>query len=126
MFTANPGVGGIPKEQDGVKIVAQVTGHINALGNAPAPVLIPSAQSTTSRWARPVPIGVSTGHPDITAGTIGARVTDGVNVYALSNNHVYADENNASTGDNGLQPGVVDGGVDPGDAIGTLADFMPI
>jgi hypothetical protein len=126
VFTANPGVGGIPKEQDGVKIVAQVTGPINALGNAPAPVLIPSAQSTTSRWARPVPIGVSTGHPDITAGTIGARVTDGVNVYALSNNHVYADENNASTGDNVLQPGVVDGGVDPGDAIGTLADFMPI
>ncbi len=49
----------------------------------------------TSRFNRPVPIGVSTGHPAITAGTIGARVTDGVNVYALSNNHVYADENTA-------------------------------
>jgi chitodextrinase len=75
---------------------------------------------------RPVPIGVSTGHPDITAGTIGCRVTDGTNVYALSNNHVYANENLASIGDNVLQPGTYDDGVDPDDAIGTLADFEPI
>ena len=75
---------------------------------------------------RPAPIGVSTGHPNITAGTIGCRVTDGTNVYALSNNHVYADENRASIGDNVLQPGPYDGGEDPRDAIGTLADFEPI
>jgi len=75
---------------------------------------------------RPAPIGVSTGHPNITAGTIGCRVTDGSNVYALSNNHVYADENRASIGDNVLQPGPYDGGLDPRDAIGTLADFEPI
>jgi len=75
---------------------------------------------------RPVPIGVSTGHPNITAGTIGCRVTDGTNVYALSNNHVYADENKADIGDNVLQPGTYDGGVDPDDAIGTLADFVTI
>jgi hypothetical protein len=75
---------------------------------------------------RPVPIGVSTGHPDITAGTIGCRVTDGSNVFALSNNHVYANENLASIGDNVLQPGTYDGGVDPDDMIGTLADFEPI
>jgi hypothetical protein len=75
---------------------------------------------------RPVPIGVSTGHPDITAGTIGCRVTDGINVYALSNNHVYANENKASIEDNVLQPGTFDGGVDPDDAIGTLFAFEPI
>ena len=76
---------------------------------------------------RPVPIGVSTGHPDITAGTIGCRVVDEAgNVYALSNNHVYADENRASLGDNVLQPGKYDGGVNPRDAIGTLYDFQPI
>jgi hypothetical protein len=80
------------------------------------------------RWyERPVPIGISTGHPDITAGTIGCRVKDASgNVYALSNNHVYAASNNASIGDNVLQPGTYDGGVDPDDAIGTLADFEPI
>jgi len=76
---------------------------------------------------RPVPIGVSTGHPNITAGTIGCRVIDGAGtVYALSNNHVYADENKAHIGDNVLQPGTYDGGVDPDDAIGTLADFVTI
>ncbi len=81
----------------------------------------------TSRFPRPVPIGVSTGHPSITAGTIGCRVTDDYgNVYASSNNHVYADENRASGGDPVLQPGSYDGGVDPDDAIGTLADFQPI
>jgi len=76
---------------------------------------------------RPVPIGVSTGHPAITAGTIGCRVIDVFyNVYALSNNHVYANENKANLGDNVLQPGTFDGGVDPDDVIGTLADFVPI
>ncbi len=75
---------------------------------------------------RPAPIGVSTGHPRITAGTIGCRVTKGNNVYALSNNHVYADENRASIDDNVLQPGPADGGEDPRDAIGTLAEFEPI
>ncbi|MHC4440599.1 MAG: fibronectin type III domain-containing protein, partial [Planctomycetota bacterium] len=62
--------------------------------------------------SRPVPIGVSTGHFAITAGTIGCRLTDGENIYALSNNHVYADENNGIPGlDNVLQPGPYDGGV---------------
>ena len=71
--------------------------------------------SSTERCQRAVPIGVSTGHPDITAGTIGARVTDGTNVFALSNNHVYANENNTTTGANGLQPGPIDGGANPDD-----------
>lgn len=75
---------------------------------------------------RPVPIGVSTGHPNITAGTIGCRVTKNGAVYALSNNHVYADENRAAIGDNVLQPGVYDEGVNPRDAIGTLAQFKSI
>jgi len=104
---------GLPRQLDGVIVVPEVTGKIRAFGD------------TTARY-RPTPIGVSTGHPAITAGTIGARVTDGTNVYALSNNHVYADENRASLGDNALQPGAYDGGTDPGDAIGTLYDFEPI
>lgn len=107
-----PGVVGIPRGLEGVPVQVVVTGKIYAL--------------TTGRYDRPVPIGVSTGHPDITAGTIGCRVTDGGNVYALSNNHVYANSNEAIIGDNVLQPGTYDGGVDPDDAIGTLADFEPI
>jgi len=104
---------GVPKELDGVPVVVEVTGELRALGD------------TTGRY-RPAPIGVSTGHPAVTAGTIGARVTDGTNVYLLSNNHVLANENAASLGDNVLQPGALDGGTNPADAIGTLHDFEPI
>ena len=73
-----------------------------------------------------MPIGVSTGHPDITAGTIGARVKSGGNVWALSNNHVYADANAASAGDAVIQPGTYDGGSSSADDIGMLSDFEPI
>ncbi len=78
------------------------------------------------RFTRPVPIGVSTGHPGGTAGTIGALVTDGARLYALSNYHVYVVGSNAQIGDPLLQPGAYDGGAAPGDAIGTLAAFEPI
>jgi hypothetical protein len=115
VFAMQPGVIGIPKSLDGVPVAIEVTGMFVARTDPKA------------RFARPVPIGVSTGHPDITAGTIGCRVKDtSGNVYALSNNHVYANSNKATIGDNVLQPGPYDGGQDPEDAIGTLADFEPI
>jgi len=114
VFTARSGITGIPKDLDGFPVNEVVTGRFYALVDP------------TARFDRPVPIGVSTGHPDITAGTIGCRVTDGTNIFALSNNHVYANSNDASIGDNVLQPGTYDGGVNPGDAIGTLYQFVPI
>ena len=137
VLTKVPGVAGIPRSLDGVPVVVKVTGEIVALGKPSNPPGKPDKPDKpgkppkeeidpTSRFERPVPIGVSTGHPDITAGTIGARVTDGANVYALSNNHVYANENNANIGDNVLQPGTYDGGVDPDDVIGTLSAFVNI
>ena len=49
-----------------------------------------AARAPTDRFPRPVPIGVSSGLADFATGTLGARVTDGTNVYALSNNHVFA------------------------------------
>jgi hypothetical protein len=128
-----PGIGGIPQELEGVAVHPVVTGKIYALAPPEGkgkPDKPPKEEvDPTARFDRPVPIGVSTGHPDITAGTIGCRVTDGKKVYALSNNHVYANENQAKAGPNGdnvLQPGPYDGGIDPGDTIGTLYDFEPI
>ncbi len=125
-----PGVGGIPQELEGITVHPVITGKIYALPKPANPGKPPKEPEEpidpTARFDRPVPIGVSTGHPDITAGTIGCRVTDGDNVYALSNNHVYADENRATQGDNVLQPGAYDGGVNPADAIGTLDAFVPI
>lgn len=105
---------GIPDKIEGVPVVIEVTGMFVARSDP------------TARFTRPVPIGVSTGHPDITAGTIGCRVTDGANIYALSNNHVYANQNDASIGDSGLQPGPYDGGTDTEDRIGGLFEYEPI
>jgi hypothetical protein len=102
-----------------VDVVPEVTGPFTAL-----PASDPPANDRRSE--RPVPIGVSTGHPNVTAGTIGARVTDGTRTFALSNNHVLAASNGGEEGDNLLQPGVADGGRDPDDAIGTLFDFEPL
>lgn len=129
VFTRAAGVRGIPRRLEGIDVVVEEMEPFMALhtlepgaGTAAAA----AAFDTTARY-RPAPIGVSTGHPDITAGTIGARVKDvWGNVYALSNNHVYANVNAASIGDNVLQPGAFDGGADPDDAFGTLWDFVAL
>ncbi len=118
LYTREAGIEGLPDELEGIPVKVEVTGMFYALALAVDP---------TARFTRPVPIGVSTGHPSITAGTIGFRVKDGAgNVFALGNNHVFADRNDASIGDPALQPGAYDGGTDPADRIGTLFDFEPI
>jgi hypothetical protein len=117
IFTARAGIRGIPAALDGIAVKSEVTGRFYALQEPPP------EPPPTAKWPRPVPIGVSTGHPSITAGTIGARVTDGSSIYALSNNHIYAAINTGNIGDNVLQPGTADGGISPDDAIGMLADF---
>lgn len=76
------------------------------------------------RW-RPLVGGVSIGHPNITAGTLGLTFDDGARVLLLSNNHVLANSNAAKAGDQILQPGPHDGG-GPNDAIGRLLRFVPI
>ncbi|MEW6207610.1 MAG: serine protease [Acidobacteriota bacterium] len=77
---------------------------------------------------RPAPSGISIGHFDITAGTLGGLVRDKEtgNVVILSNNHVLANSNAASLGDPILQPGPADGGTDPADRIATLTRFVEI
>jgi len=127
-------VPGIPTSLEGVPVRPFVTGKIYALpkggnsGKNPGGDDGGTQVDPTARFPRPVPIGVSTGHPEITAGTIGCRVVDADGqVYALSNNHVYANENQADIGNNVLQPGPnPDGGVYPDDSIGTLAAFVRI
>jgi hypothetical protein len=60
--------------------------------------------------ARPLRIGPSVGHHDVTAGSIGAFVSiDGVSgSFVLSNNHVLANVDRANSGDQILQPGPID------------------
>jgi len=134
ILTETRGVRGLPRTLDGVPVVVRQSGKIYALKHEcghKGPPCGGGEENTptdsTARFDRPVPIGVSTGHPDITAGTIGARVRDSQGyVYALSNNHVYADENQASTGDDVIQPGNFDGGSLQADYIGNLAEFESI
>ncbi|MHC4176123.1 MAG: chymotrypsin family serine protease [Planctomycetota bacterium] len=128
VFLAKAGVPGIPAKLEGVPVAVEVTGEFFALPKPPKPPGKDKGEKVdpTSRFERPVPIGVSTGHPNITAGTIGCRVTDGTDLYALSNNHVCADCNQATIGDPVLQPGDFDGGVALDDTIGWLFDFQPI
>jgi hypothetical protein len=77
---------------------------------------------------RPAPSGISIGHINITAGTLGGLVRDREtgNVVILSNNHVLADSNEAVAGDPILQPGPHDGGTNPADQIATLTRFVAI
>ncbi|MGA1790563.1 MAG: hypothetical protein ACMUIM_03680, partial [bacterium] len=126
VFVSRFDVVDIPVILDGAPVQLIFTGKIFALKKPSRPPV--EGVDPTARFDRPVPIGVSTGHPAVTAGTIGCRVIDiDENVYALSNNHVYANENLAEIElDNVLQPGTYDGGVNPDDAIGTLSDFEPI
>ena len=132
VLTEGPGVAGIPADLEGIPVEVKVTGKIMALGEPSVDVASKgsgSSLTTTSRWPRPVPIGVSTGNVgECSAGTISCRVKAGTTIYALSNNHVYALENAASIGSNVLQPGRYDTGcaTDPNNIIGALADFEPV
>ena len=74
---------------------------------------------------RPARPGISIGHFQITAGTLGCLVQRNGQVYILSNNHVLANSNAAQLGDAILQPGPIDGGTSA-DQIGTLEQFVPI
>ncbi len=82
-------------------------------------------QPPTGRF-RPAPGGVSTGHFNITAGTLGCLVKRDDKIFILSNNHVLANSNKAEAGDVILQPGPHDGGAVSGDTIGKLYEFVPI
>jgi len=113
VFLASADVGGLPSSLDGVPVSPVVTGMI-------------MARTDPTLRLRPAPLGSSVGHFAITAGSIGARVTDASgNVYILSNNHVLANSNAASIGDAIYQPGPYDGGT-AADQIATLFAFKAI
>ncbi len=115
----------IPGNIDGKPVRVHVSGEFTAMARSTATKIDP-----TARFTRPVPIGISTGNEgECSAGTIGARVKDGSgNVYALSNNHVYALENLAFPGSSALQPGRYDTACVfyQDNIIGYLKPFVPL
>jgi len=80
------------------------------------------APESLQRKVRPLHPGLSIAQQDVTAGTLGAFVTvegsDGM--FALSNNHVLANSDQAALDDPVLQPGPHDGGT-AADRVGRLA-----
>ncbi len=105
----------IPPELDGMKTDVYEVGLLKA-------------QVDPTQRIRPIPCGVSIGHYQITAGTLGVLVTDKVSgdKLILSNNHVLANSNLGQKGDAILQPGPIDGGQNPGDVVATLERFVTI
>jgi len=102
----------IPQAVGEMRTDVQETGVIRAL------------QSPVGKW-RPAPGGVSLGHVNITAGTLGCLVYRGQDLLILSNNHILANCNRARHGDAILQPAPQDNGTLQ-DQIATLEDFIPI
>ena len=109
----------VPKALGGVRTDVVETGRFRAL----------RATQTTNmdrtKRIRPAPGGVSVGHFQVTAGTLGVLARRGGRPVILSNNHVLANQNAARVGDPILQPGPADGGRLQ-DTIARLVDFVPI
>ena len=101
------------------------------LGSVPTDVVqigtIWSRQVPTGKF-RPAPGGVSIGHYQISAGTLGVMVRDRDtgDRLILSNNHVLANSNDAQVGDPIIQPGGADGGSVANDLIAQLERFCVI
>lgn len=101
----------IPGKIKGIKTDVIETGTIKALH--------------TERH-RPAVGGISVGHIDITAGTLGCVVKKADTRYLLSNSHVLACSGDANLGDDILQPGTHDGGTSVNDHFAELSAHVPI
>lgn len=101
----------VPSQYDGVPTDVIESGE-----------LIP--QTGRGRY-RPALAGVSLAHHAATAGTLGFLARRGAELYVVSNNHVLAQENEATVGDSILQPGPADGG-QQADEIAKLAAWEPL
>lgn len=85
-----------------------------------------NALSVYQNKHRPLVAGISIGHRDVTAGTLGYFVIKDGRTMILSNNHVLANTNKANRGDAILQPGKHDGGSRPADICGHFYGYVEI
>src|SRR5947199_6339388 len=109
----------VPKAFGAVRTDVVETGRFYALRSEQAVDL------ERTKRIRPAPGGVSIGHVQITAGTLGILARRNGRPVILSNNHVLANQNAGRVGDPILQPGPADGGRLQ-DTIARLVDFVPI
>jgi hypothetical protein len=136
----NPVEAELPASIKGIPVKAYKTGRISAMSvlEPQSPWLYPDSgiypkaatDGTRMMKIRPALGGISVGHPEITAGTLGTSLQFLGLDFGISNNHVLANSSTkqvpqASIGDPVLQPGPYDGGT-LADSIGTLHKYMPI
>jgi len=108
----------VPEEIEGVKTDVVEVGKLKKLQD-------------TSKYRlryRPTPCGVSTSRVDeVARGTIGYFLIDSdFKIYLISNNHVWARENDGKVGDDLVQPGLLDFGDPSRDVFAKLYDFIPL
>jgi hypothetical protein len=118
----------LPRELGAVPTLVRTVGRLRLL-EPQSPAADAGPGPGGRRYPRPVPIGVSIGNAgECSAGTIGARVTDGERVYLLSNNHVLASENDAPLGSDVVHPGRADTGcsLEGSDDLGDLSSFQAV
>jgi len=130
----------VPRQFDDVPVLAEAVGRVHAGGaqHAAAVASWLGAAATgadpKARFDRPVPLGVSTGleQSSCNAGTIGCRLKGTRNgapaLFALSNNHVFADSNLAPLNSDILQPGRADSNCNrpPANRFATLERYQVI
>jgi hypothetical protein len=106
----------VPPEVNGVRTDVYEIGYLRA------------QQSPRDRHRPVIPGGVSIGHYKVTAGTLGTLVKDRVTgeQFLLSNNHVFANNNDALIGDAILQPAAIDGGHNSEDMVAKLERFIKL
>jgi hypothetical protein len=103
-----------------VRLIGRIDKRAKTRRAAPLPVVSEAAIPWYQKNTRPLLIGASVGHVDVTAGTISAFVKRGTSTYLLSNNHVLANEDRARAGDRILQRANYDGGRDPSERVARL------
>jgi len=85
-----------------------------------------AADAWYRRNTRPLLLGASVGHVDVTAGTTGGFVSRGAATCLLSNNHVLANEDRAAVRDWVVQRARFDGGKEPADRVARLLRSVPL
>lgn len=108
----------VPREINGVRTDVFEVGQLRALQVDPSP---------RGKFRPVIPGGVSMAHFKVTAGTLAVVVRDRTTGerLLLSNNHVFANSNEAMKGDPIYQPSPMDGGT-ANDKVATLERFIPL
>lgn len=120
----------IPREINGIPTDVEELPEMKALKPKYGFYPLPKALNIEkTKKIRPLKAGVSIGHKDITAGTLGYFVKKNGKEYILSNNHVLACSNKGKKGDEIVQQGMYDI-PDKNNwrnyVCGYLEDFIPI